>query len=1214
MRILQINIQKSKNSTVHLFNYLIDNPDTLVLITEPYWYKDSIPGTPRNFRILGTPNSRAVIAAPSHLPLFLSNELSAPDHTVACFVLGEFTQYFASIYLDITKDCITSDLLNICHFLQRNDFKAVLGLDTNSHSPLWGCDEVNARGQKIEELIMEYQLTVLNKGNLPTFVSSRGSSIIDVTLAYGSTDHFQSWHVRPDYWMSDHRCIEFQMKTEKVKSPTVRCIDWSKFRESINPVDSAYNLWTPETIEKEAAMLERIIKDALHVSTYFRPIRPKQKGWFSPDLQTMKNKVIALHRIMIHSKNCANARNDFLEASKSFKYACKRAKRKSWRTFCDKVTDQKSMIILNKCLNKTKPEDLGLLKNPDGGFAKSPHQTIDILTKVHFPGCQPLKKAKKRTSGTKALMCNDNTEFLSFCSKSDLEKDSFITKENVAIAINSFQAEKVGGLDNFSPMVLQKFILNEVALKRLTTLFQAIIHLGYNPKHWCASKVVFIPKPKRDYSDPKSFRPISLMTFFMKTVEKLALWNIEQTALKDRPLSSAQHAFRKNFSCDTAISSLVDKVEKLILREKMALAVFLDVQGAFDNTPYNSIIKAMYDRKISPKIINWYKNFLQNRTATVEYKGIDHTVQVTKGTAQGGILSPLAWNLVFESFIDLYKSGPVSIGAFADDACLLVGGVDYSSMRDVMQGALTKATNWSTKEGLTFVPSKSHAVFFHRKKQITLPNELKLNGVPIKYVKETKYLGVVLDQRLSWKSHINQKINNAKRSIMRVKSAIGATFGPIPKMIAWAFKGVILPSLTYGNIVWSRVCEDGRIRQRLSTLNRLIALCMSSIRQSTPTAGLEVLLNLPPLDIKIKELSLCSMLRILPHRTPSWDGVGKRGRGHLLWGSKSLKDLKVNNWNFDSTNILNLNKKFEVDFNSFHSGTPHSDSEVNVFTDGSKLEGKAGYGFCYFQNNTLIDSGNGYIGNNQTVFQAEIVGIHKACERLSNSNAKSITIFSDSQSAICALAGWKVRSKTVANCVNTLNDLCRVKKVTLKYIKAHVGWHGNELADENAKLGTKNVQNLVEIPQPNSWAKQIIRQASYQEWCHRWYYSKIARQTKIWFPSLNLKSPLLLINLPRMELGLVIQMITGHNRLNRHENLCNQDVSPTCRFCSEEEETSWHIIGECPVLYNKRWRAFNTPFLEDPPVWRNYQLLRFMQLAKISELNKRENLASQSSQ
>ena len=117
-----------------------------------------------------------------------------------------------------------------------------------------------------------------------------------------------------------------------------------------------------------------------------------------------------------------------------------------------------------------------------------------------------------------------------------------------------------------------------------------MIHLGYTPKHWCTAQVIFLQKPnKKDYSEVKSFRPISLMTFLLKSVEKLVLWEIERTAMKDKPLSKQQHAFRKGFSCQTAISDLVDSIESNILRDEFSLSVFLDISGAFDNVLYSSM-------------------------------------------------------------------------------------------------------------------------------------------------------------------------------------------------------------------------------------------------------------------------------------------------------------------------------------------------------------------------------------------------------------------------------------------------------------------------------------------------------------------------------------------------------------------------------------------------------------------------------------------------
>lgn len=93
--------------------------------------------------------------------------------------------------------------------------------------------------------------------------------------------------------------------------------------------------------------------------------------------------------------------------------------------------------------------------------------------------------------------------------------------------------------------------------------------------------------------------------------------------------------------------------------------------------------------------------------------------------------------------------------------------------------------------------------------------------------------------------------------------------------------------------------------------------------------------------------------------------------------------------------------------------------------------------------------------------------------------AKSVTIFSDSQSAISALAGFKIKSKTVANCIDNLNSLGETTTVEIKYIQAHRNHTGNEVADCDAKLGTKNTYNKVNIPPPISWAKLILKQELY---------------------------------------------------------------------------------------------------------------------------------------
>ena len=381
---------------------------------------------------------------------------------------------------------------------------------------------------------------------------------------------------------------------------------------------------------------------------------------------------------------------------------------------------------------------------------------------------------------------------------------SFITERAVYLAFSSFGPKRTGGPDSFQPKVLQLFVENKVALKRLTELYKAIMTIGYSPKRWCISKVIFLQKPgKSDYSDPKSYRPISLMTFLLKGLERLVFWEINNTALKDKPLSKQQHAFRKGYSCQTAISDLVDNIESNILRNKLYMSTFLDIAGAFDNCRYPSIISAMEKRGINQKIIKWYDQFLNSRIAYTELEGVSSAVRVRKGCPQGGILSPLAWNLVFESFIDLFKDSAAQIGCYADDARIGLPGVCETSMAQIMQKELKKAFLWGETHGLEFVPSKTQIIFFHRKKTFKEPKQLKMKGISIPYQSEVKYLGVTLDSRLKWSNHLTQKINKSKRAIMRIRDSMGKMWGTAPKLLKWAYEGIIIPALSYGSAVWS---------------------------------------------------------------------------------------------------------------------------------------------------------------------------------------------------------------------------------------------------------------------------------------------------------------------------------------------------------------------------------------------------------------------------
>jgi hypothetical protein len=128
----------------------------------------------------------------------------------------------------------------------------------------------------------------------------------------------------------------------------------------------------------------------------------------------------------------------------------------------------------------------------------------------------------------------------------------------------------------------------------LSNIFTAVIQLGYVTARWRTSDVIFIDKPgKTDMENPRSFRPISLMSFVYKTLEKVVAMDLEEKAFKDNPMHEDQFGFVKGRSNEHALSATVNKVEKGLHKKEFVITTLLDIKGAFDNIKPSAIIKAM---------------------------------------------------------------------------------------------------------------------------------------------------------------------------------------------------------------------------------------------------------------------------------------------------------------------------------------------------------------------------------------------------------------------------------------------------------------------------------------------------------------------------------------------------------------------------------------------------------------------------------------------
>ena len=480
-----------------------------------------------------------------------------------------------------------------------------------------------------------------------------------------------------------------------------------------------------------------------------------------------------------------------------------------------------------------------------------------------------------------------------------------------------------------------------------------------------------------------------------------------------------------------------------------------------------------------------------------------------------------------------------------------------------------------------------------------------MGGQDIQWSHDTKYLGITLNSKLNWSEHINNKIKKCKQLLMAFKSAIGRRWGPRPSLMKWAYTGMVRPILLYGAHIWGKDLTKQQTTN-MAKLNRLACLLMAPVWKSTPTAGMEIIYNIPPLDLEVEKRAKNNYIRIISSIPTIWDrkGTGKQV-GHLLYWER-LCSITLHK----QPDQIPLHRSWDKKFSTSTIPSKNGDHEpccydIVCYTDGSKMDKNAGLGYIitFKRKKRKIERYN-QLREENTVFQAEVAAIMECAKRLLLVKNKHILIRSDSKSAIQAIAGQVTKSKLVLECKNALNSLTNNKnRIDLRWIKAHVGFVGNERADELAKLGTTADGRKINIPIPPSWYKQQTDAELISRWTSRWKTEMPCRQTKLWCggPRGHIIKRKDLLKLNRNNLGMMVQVITGHNSLQRHLGLCYSDEEPTCRQCCEEEETSWHLIAECPAWSRTRNDILGNFSLGSPPKSTS-KVLRFLRETSMDTL------------
>jgi ribonuclease HI len=282
--------------------------------------------------------------------------------------------------------------------------------------------------------------------------------------------------------------------------------------------------------------------------------------------------------------------------------------------------------------------------------------------------------------------------------------------------------------------------------------------------------------------------------------------------------------------------------------------------------------------------------------------------------------------------------------------------------------------------------------------------------------------------------------------------------------------------------------------------------------------------------------------------------------------------------------------------------TPYP-SDLQLYTDGSKTDrpGKwgTGAGYVVMRGMEVVQERWVTLCHTKTVFQAEVmaitVGIRSIMTLISSGDVApvaSIVVYSDSQSALKALAAPIVSSRTVLECLQTLSTASSLIDLRLEWVRAHRGNMRNERADVLAKQGAATPRP-VEGPGPfhtvpASFTRTHLHHYSTDLWAHNWNFRQPCRQSKIFFKGPDRKRGRAVTNLSREDAGLYIRWTTGHAFLGYHNSLIAPELhDPRCQLCFNALESASHLLLDCPALEDIRrniLRTLHTPHATDMSV------------------------------
>lgn len=702
--------------------------------------------------------------------------------------------------------------------------------DWNCKSPAWNSSTTCPNG-RILLAEMEARDLDVTAPQVPTHFPPQASytpDVLDFAVHKGISGQ-TAMEVLEDDMKSDHQPVVTTLHARPIKTappmPRTR-VDWQRFKRIVEETTTSYPLTSPEDVNNFSDELSRTIRKAMDDSS--ETIPPDKSIQLPHDLRQLITKKREMRRRFLVSR-CPTLKRALNALAEKISRALDDLEGEAWQERIDRAEDDlNSLHRLCRTVTAT-PTPTRPLLHEDGQVRYRAADRAEIFAehlRIQFTP-NPSSNAQHQ------IAVEQHIEDYFAEPIANEEDPVFFSPGEVQLTIKKAKPRKAPGADGITNKALRHLPKRTVAA--LTRLFNAIMRTGRFPETWKMGHVIMLPKPGKNPLKPGSYRPITLLSAISKVFEKLLLQHLVPH-IEARP---EQFGFRSEHSTTLQLSRVLHYITTALNKKESVAAVFLDMEKAFDRVWHTGLL---YKLSLSPaprRIVKVIASFLDERKIRVRVEdALSSEKPVAAGVPQGSCLSPVLYSWYTD---DIPAPPNTTLALYADDAAYISTSLSKQSQnaRDRLQTALDSLPEWLDRWRLAVNVQKTQAILFGEKRK--MPTRLVLNGEEIAWVDKAKYLGVVIDRRLSMREHVRAvagQVRAATAALMPVfKSRL-----PLRAKVG-VYKTYLRSKLTYAAPAWFALASKASkatLRARQSVAIRRLAGAPRYVRNSTLARDLKI--------------------------------------------------------------------------------------------------------------------------------------------------------------------------------------------------------------------------------------------------------------------------------------------------------------------------------------------------------------------------------------